>query len=251
MANELIITLCGAGGSLAFRDIALKTFCGKPISHYSLAAALLFLQKRSDLRADIVLNTDSGLLRETVTGLYPEVIPLQRPAALADAPRLDVFRQSVREMEERRGSMYDYHINLDIAAPLRRVSDIEACFSALEARPELDAVIAASKTHLSPYTSYAKRAGDHVERLIRPDDYAEGPPPDCYDLHGAVCCFRRDFLARESGGLIWEANCDVLELPSYFIEGLDATAGFPFYEAIARQLYQTDPDYKQIRAAVR
>lgn len=249
MAIDVLITLCGPGGGLSFREVALKTFCGKPIAHYSLAAALLFLETRDDLRADIVLNTDSGLLREGVTGLYPEVACLQRPAALSgEVPRLEVFRQSLREMEARRQSAYQYHIDLDLAVPLRRPQDIAACFAKLEQRSELDAVIAGSKTRRNPYTDYARREGDYVGPLVP----GEGdPPPDCYDLHGSVSCLRRDFLAREDDPPLFAACFDVCEIPAWGIEGPSVADAFPFYETIGRQLFQSDPDYKQVRGAIR
>ena len=42
--KKLLITVCGRAGSKGFKNKNLKTFCGKPLVYYSLAAAGLFLR---------------------------------------------------------------------------------------------------------------------------------------------------------------------------------------------------------------
>ncbi len=40
--KKLLITICGRAGSKGFKNKNLKTFCGRPLVYYSLAAAGLF-----------------------------------------------------------------------------------------------------------------------------------------------------------------------------------------------------------------
>ena len=129
MAGRLMISICGRAGSKGFKNKNLKTFCGKPLAHYSLAAAELFLQSRPDLQADIVLNTDSGLLKELVQNSYPKVVALARPAALCGdtVPKMAVFQHSLCEMEKRGKAPYDHLLDLDITSPLRTPADIAHC----------------------------------------------------------------------------------------------------------------------------
>ncbi len=40
--SKLLVTICGRAGSKGFKNKNLKTFCGKPLAHYSLSALELF-----------------------------------------------------------------------------------------------------------------------------------------------------------------------------------------------------------------
>ena len=64
--KKLLITVCGRAGSKGFKNKNLKTFCGKPLVYYSLAAAGLFLAAHPEVKADIALNTDSADLAKLV-----------------------------------------------------------------------------------------------------------------------------------------------------------------------------------------
>ena len=64
--ERLLITICGRAGSKGFKNKNLKTFCGRPLVYYSLAAAQLFLEKMPGVQADICLNTDSEALAALV-----------------------------------------------------------------------------------------------------------------------------------------------------------------------------------------
>ena len=110
MSKRILITICGRAGSKGFRNKNLKTFIGKPISHYSMSAIDLFMQMRPDLEADIVLSTDSGLLREVIVGSYPETIYLHRPAALA----ADAVVPPYEVLNTLRGSRNDIAIRVDV-----------------------------------------------------------------------------------------------------------------------------------------
>ena len=76
--KKLLITICGRAGSKGFKNKNLKTFCGRPLVYYSLAAAGLFQASRPDVQVDICLNTDSEALAKLVAEQYPEVVYLPR-----------------------------------------------------------------------------------------------------------------------------------------------------------------------------
>ena len=76
--NRLLITICGRAGSKGFKNKNLKTFCGKPLVYYSLAAAGLILAAHPEVKADIALNTDSADLAKLVAVKYSEVTFLPR-----------------------------------------------------------------------------------------------------------------------------------------------------------------------------
>ena len=159
MAKKLLITVCGRAGSSGFKNKNLKTFYGKPLSHYTLSAIDLFCRARPDLDVDVVLNSDSGLLRDIICRTYPEVGYIHRPSALAGGivPKMAVFMHSLKVMEEKRGDTYDYLMDLDLTSPLRRLADVTGCFAKKEERDDLDLVTTAAPSRRSPFMTMAKR----------------------------------------------------------------------------------------------
>ena len=74
--KRVLLTICGRAGSKGFRNKNLKTFNGYPLAHYSLSAAMLFIESRPDVAVDICVNTDSEPLVEIITAKYPAGICL-------------------------------------------------------------------------------------------------------------------------------------------------------------------------------
>ncbi|MBD8952670.1 MAG: acylneuraminate cytidylyltransferase family protein, partial [Subdoligranulum sp.] len=113
--NRLLITICGRAGSKGFKNKNLKVFCGKPLVYYSLSAAELFIKNHPELQVDVALNTDSEDLAKLVAAQYPEVVYLPRGAELGGdrVPKMAVYQDSLRRMEERTGQPYDWHMDLD------------------------------------------------------------------------------------------------------------------------------------------
>ncbi|MFV0412188.1 MAG: acylneuraminate cytidylyltransferase family protein [Oscillospiraceae bacterium] len=253
MEKKLLITICGRAGSKGFKNKNLKTFCGKPLVQYSLAAVELFLRQRPDVQADIVLNTDSGLLKDIVVGLYPEVHYLHRPAALSgdSVAKMEVFQHSLRVMEEKQGFAYDYHMDLDITSPLRTAADVAGCFAAMEARPDLDLVMSAAPSRRSPYMNMAKRVDDHVEQVVKTSFVARQQTPPCYDINASIYVFKRDFLAENTSGFLWDGKCDIYQMLDTAVLDIDSEEDFLMMEVIAGHLYRTNPAFAEVREAIR
>src|SRR5699024_10440015 len=128
--------------SKGFKNKNLKTFLGQPLVYYSLSAAELFARRHPELTIDIALNTDSEALAELVAARYPEVVFLPRGEALGGdtVPKMAVYQDSLRRMEEKTGAAYDWLMDLDITSPLRTADDIENAFLLKRDRTDLDLV---------------------------------------------------------------------------------------------------------------
>lgn len=253
MKERLIITVCGRAGSKGFKNKNLKTFCSKPLVHYTLSAIDLFLKEIPDIEADVVLNTDSGLLRELVCGSYPEVVYIHRPAALSgdSVPKMKVFQHSLAVMEEKREQAYHYHMDMDITSPLRRVQDMVGCLGALRARNDLDVVMSAVKSRRSPYMNMAVREGDYVQQVVKTEFTARQQTPACFDLNASLYAFRREFLATNRTGFLWDGRCDIYEMEDTCVLDIDSEEDFLMMELIARHLYANRPEYAEIRDNIR
>ncbi len=254
MGNRIIISLCGRAGSKGFKNKNLKTFCGKPLVHYSLAAADLFLKENPNLEADIVLNTDSGLLKELVLSVYPEVKALQRPAALAGdtVPKMAVFQHSLREMESRTGKPYDLLLDLDITSPLRTATDVQNCLEYAQQNPEADVVMSAVKSRRSPYMNMAQCTEDgFAHQVVRTNFTARQQTPQCFDLNASIYVFRRAFLLENKTGFLWDGHCKLVEMLDTAVLDIDSEEDFEWMEYIAKYLFARKPEFAKVREAIR
>lgn len=251
--SKLLVTICGRAGSKGFKNKNLKTFLGKPLVHYSLSALELFLQACPGLQADIVLNTDSGLLRDLVCTTYPEVKYIHRPAALCggDVPKMAVFQHSLATMEESRGYQYDYHMDLDITSPLRTKQDIAGCVSLKLARPDIDVVMSAVPSRRSPYMNMARRVDDCVQQVIKTNFTARQQTPQCYDLNASIYVFERKFLVENQTGFLWDGKCEIFTMRDNGVLDIDSEEDFQLMEVIAGYLLRTDEEFAEVKRNIR
>ena len=251
--KRVLITICGRAGSKGFRNKNLKTFCEKPLVYYTLSAAFLFKAARPDVAVDVCLNTDSELLVELVKAKYPEVTYIPRQADLCGdtVPKMAVFQNSLAEMEKKTGRRYDYVMDLDITSPLRTEKDVENAFDKKDSRPDLDLVFSVTEARRNPYFNMVKLVGDHVEKVIPSPYTARQQAPAIFDLNASIYVFRRDFLANNRTGILWDGKIGISEMMDTGILDIDSEEDFRLMEVIARPLYENYPDFAAVRAGIR
>ncbi len=251
--KRVLITICGRAGSKGFRNKNLKTFCEKPLVYYTLSAAFLFKAARPDVAVDVCLNTDSELLVELVKAKYPEVTYIPRQADLCGdtVPKMSVFQNSLAEMEKKTGRRYDYVMDLDITSPLRTEKDVENAFDKKDSRPDLDLVFSVTEARRNPYFNMVKLVGDHVEKVIPSPYTARQQAPAIFDLNASIYVFRRDFLANNRTGILWDGKIGISEMMDTGILDIDSEEDFRLMEVIARHLYDNYPDFAAVRAGIR
>lgn len=251
--KKLLITVCGRAGSKGFKNKNLKTFCGKPLVYYTLSAALLFLQRMPELQADICLNTDSELLAGIVHDKYPEVVYLPRGEALGGdtVPKMAVFQDSLARMEAEKGCRYDYLMDLDITSPLRTANDVACAYRIKDRRQDLDLVFSGTEARRNPYFNMAAAKDDHVVKVIESPFTARQQAPAIYDINASIYVFRRDFLADNTTGILWDGKVGLSLMKDTGILDIDSEEDFEMMEVIADYLYKHDPDFADVRNNIR
>lgn len=248
MVKNVLITICGRAGSKGFRNKNLKIFCGRPLSYYSLSAAQLFMRQRPDLHVDVALNTDSPLLRETVEQGYPWVEYVSRPDELCGdtVPKMAVFQQTLSEMERRHAMRYDVVIDLDITSPMRQEQDVAGQLAVYEQRGDLDVVFSATDARRNPWFNQLKVVGDHVEKVIESPYTARQQAPAVYDINASIYVLRRDFLANNTTGILWDGKCGMYKMFDTGVVDIDSEEDYLLMEAIAQHLYAVYPHFAAI-----
>lgn len=252
--KNLLISVCGRAGSKGFANKNLKNFCGKPLVYYTLSAAELFCKTLpADVRADIALNTDSQPLADLAAAKYPEVVYLPRGAALGGdrVPKMAVFQDTLRRMEQRLGAPYDWYIDLDITSPLRTAADIANAFAKKRERPDLDLVFSVCEARRNPWFNMVKEVGDHVEQVNQSEFTARQQAPAVYDVNASIYVFKRDFLANSADGILWRGKIGVSVMMDTGIVDIDSEHDYRLMEAIAAHLYKEYPQFNEVRENIR
>ena len=251
--KRLLITVCGRAGSKGFRNKNLKTFCGKPLLYYTLSAAELFRQASPDVSVDICLNTDSPELAALAAAQYPEVVFLPRGAELGGdtVPKMAVFQDSLRRMEQLRGCRYDYVMDLDITSPLRTAADVQNAYRAKAEREDLDLVFSVTHSRRNPYFNMVRDCGDHVEKVIESPYTARQQAPAIYDLNASIYVFSRDFLANNQTGILWDGKIGVSQMMDTAVLDIDSEEDFLLMEVIAEHLFQRNEGFAAVRDNIR
>lgn len=251
--KKILITICGRAGSKGFRNKNLKSFCDRPLVYYTLSAAELFCKARPDLQADLCLNTDSPELAELVARQYPEVVFLPRGDALGGdtVPKMAVFQDCLQRMEQQKDCVYDAVMDLDITSPLRTAGDVQNAVEMKEKREDLDLVFSVTEARRNPYFNMVRDCGDHVEKVIESPFTARQQAPAIYDLNASIYVFRRDFLANNQTGILWDGKIGVTTMMDTGILDIDSEEDYRLMEVIAGHLYQNYPAFSAVRDNIR
>lgn len=251
--KNVLITVCGRAGSKGFKNKNLKCFNGAPLVYYTLSAAELFCAQRPDLQVDIALNTDSPELHELVEKQYPQVHFVPRPAELGGdtVPKMAVFQHTLHTMEQRKNMQYDALIDLDITSPLRRDTDIAGAFAVKQEREDLDIIFSVTGARRNPWFNQLKTVDDHVEKVIESPFTARQQAPDVFDVNASIYVFKRDFLANNTTGILWDGKCGKFDMFDTGIIDIDSEEDYRLMEAIAAYLYRQYPAFAAVQQNIR
>lgn len=251
--KQLLVTICGRAGSKGFKNKNLKTFCGRQLVYYTISAIELFKQQHPEVKADVVLNTDSIALEGLCSNYMPEIEIVHRPPRLGgdSVPKMAVFQHSLAVMEERKEKQYDYLMDLDITSPLRTDVDAWGCYETMLNRNDIDVVFSAVKSRRNPYMNMAQRVEDHVEQVIKTQFVARQQTPLCFDLNASIYVFKREFLVQNQTGFLWDGKCEMYEMEDTAVLDIDSEEDFDMMEVVARHLYATRPEFAAVRENIR
>jgi len=179
-----LVTICARGGSKGLPDKAILPMNGKPLIQWTLEHAIGWGNGL------IIACSDSA----RILSLCSKVKQVLRPDELAqdDTAKIDVLRWLLKKTEEIENKRFDYVIDLDITNPLRRISDIEACYNkAID--ENCNVVFSVTNARRNPYFNQVEYCnGKHKT------------PASLVTLSG-----RREFRSRQEVPPIWDLNASI------------------------------------------
>lgn len=191
--NNILITICGRGGSKGIPGKNTKLMNGKPLIAYTIETANKFAAKHN---AQIGLSSDSEEIKNTAAqlGLITDYL---RSADMAtdQAGKLPVIKHVMEYHEKQNNAQFDFVIDLDITSPLRTVEDIEIAFSILNNNTDAVNLFSVNKAHRNPYFNMVEEQPDGFYNLAKSGNFkTRQSAPKVYDLNASFYIFRRNFF---------------------------------------------------------
>ena len=186
-----IITICARGGSVGVPGKNIRNLCGKPLIAWTIEQA--FASKITD---QIFVSTDSEDIAH-VARSHGAQVPFIRPAELATstAGKLPVIEHLVNWVEAHHGPVSAI-VDLDPTSPLRDATDIQACFSMLDANT--DVVITGYEADKNPYFNMVElKSNGFYERVCLPDKEVLGrqSAPKVFAMNASIYAWHRHSLS--------------------------------------------------------
>ena len=118
-------------------------------------------------------------------------------------------------------------------------------------RQDLDLVFSGTEARRNPYFNMVAAKDDCVVKVIDSPFTARQQAPAIYDINASIYVFRRDFLAGNTSGILWEGKIGVSTMMDTGILDIDSEEDFALMEVIADHLYRNYPAFAQVQENIR
>ena len=161
-----------------------RIFAGKPLYHYIITSLLSI-----DTIDEVVIDTDSSIIREDVLRYFPRVRLLERPAHLKDGnvPMNDVLLNDVNEVDS------NFYLQTHSTNPLLRSETIaNAIKSFLDNYPMYDSLFSVTKVQGRLWDGLTRAINHNPAILLRTQDL-----PPIYKENSCIYLFDRHTLEKK------------------------------------------------------
>lgn len=191
---NILITLCGRGGSKGIPGKNIKELNGVPLLAYSIKHAKAFAERQ--VNTDILLSTDDATIKNVAQqhGLSTDYV---RPEYLANdtVGKIEVLKDTLEYQEKTLKKKYDILLDLDLTSPLRTQEDLRMGLKKLLENPEALNLFSVSKPHKNPYFNVVEDSENGYCKLVRPSDTkSRQTAPQVYDMNASFYFYRRAFF---------------------------------------------------------
>lgn len=190
---EILVTICGRGGSKGIPGKNIKELNGRPLIEYTIMHANSFAENK---QADIALSTDDSEILNIANecGLKTDY---KRPDYLATdkAGKIEVLNDVLLFYEDKKQKHYDVILDLDITSPLRTIKDLNEGLEKLLQNPDAINLFSVSKPHKNPYFNVVEVAEDGYVKLVKPSEVrSRQSAPKVYDMNASFYFYRSKFF---------------------------------------------------------
>jgi CMP-N,N'-diacetyllegionaminic acid synthase len=224
---NILITICGRGGSKGIPGKNIRFLAGKPLIAYSIEVAHNFSEKYA---ADIALSTDDAAIKQ-VAADYGLVSNYTRPAELStdNAGKIETIYDLLSFEERNREKRYDYILDLDITSPLRHLEDLETALLNFQKDEKAANLFSVNFAARNPYFNMVEQQPNGYYGLVKTGKFlTRQSAPAVYDLNASFYFYRRSFFERGKSMTINEHS--MIYVMPHICFDLDNPIDFDFME---------------------
>ncbi len=163
--KEILITICGRGGSKGVPDKNIRSIKGKPLIGFSFDIARLFAQENNGI---VSLSTDSLKIKKVSADLGLSSDYLRPPELASDTSgKISALRHLLFYEENRLNQRFEYILDLDITSPIRTIEDLTNAYQLLRNNPEALNIISVSPARKNPYFNMVEIGPDGYAKIVK------------------------------------------------------------------------------------
>ncbi|VDN48549.1 CMP-N-acetylneuraminic acid synthetase [Petrocella atlantisensis] len=248
---KILFTICGRAGSKGLKNKNLKEFLGYPLPFYTISAIDLYLKNSPEIKADIVLNTDSEqLIKMFDDGIKKEIDVIKREQALGmdHIPKTAVILDCLKRMQIKYETNYDMVVDLDITSPLRRTRDIKNLIEKKHTY-STDVVFSVTNARRNPYFNMVRKSENGYERVMNSTFNTRQEAPDIYDMNASLYAYSPEFLESEKG--LFEGYCEVIHMQDTAVLDIDHENDFELMQVVGKYLFDKEESFNEVRNNIR
>lgn len=226
--KRILLTVAARGGSKGVKNKNIRMLCGAPLIAHTIMQA-----KKWGRAARIICSTDSDEIT-SIAGQYGADVPFVRPAELAtdESGKIEVLRHALEAVEKEDGTVYPIIIDLDVTAPVRKISDIEGALQLfLKERPKT--VFSVVPSRKNPYFNMVELDTENRAVLVKALDSTlrrRQDAPRVYDMNASIYVYDRDYLLDRSTRSAISDRSFVFVMDGLSAFDIDSELDFQFIE---------------------
>lgn len=203
---EILITICGRGGSKGVVGKNIRDLNGKPLISYSINHAIEFSKKFNNVTIGVSSDDEKILNAANKYGIKTEYI---RPKKLAtdQCGKVDVIKDLLFFHEKNENKSFDIILDLDISSPLRTVSDLKKGFKKLLDDKDSINLFSVSNPNRNPYFNMVELKTDGYCKLIKNSNVkSRQMAPKVFDMNASFYFYKRNFFSKNYKRVITEKS---------------------------------------------
>lgn len=183
--------ICARGGSKGVPRKNVRLLHGKPLIGWAIEVA-----RNCPSLDRVIVSTEDHEIADVARSFRAEV-PFVRPTELAqdDSPELLTWKHALKTIASIDGRMPDILVNIPTTSPLRKVEDVEACFTNLS-QSQADLCITIRPARHNPYFNMVKLEDGWASIVITPSTptFRRQDAPAVYEITTVAYAARAEYV---------------------------------------------------------
>ena len=192
---EILITICGRGGSKGVVGKNIRDLNGKPLISYSINHAIEFSKNFNNVTIGISSDDKKIIDVANKYGIKTEYI---RPKKLAtdQIGKVEVIKDLLFYHEKKNNKCFDIVLDLDISSPLRTFLDLKKGLIKLLDNKDSVNLFSVSNPNRNPYFNVVELKPDGYCKLIKNSKIkSRQQAPIVFDMNASFYFYKRTFFS--------------------------------------------------------